>query len=74
MRRAANKEATRSRDVEDGHVRPGLRLAVESDQPAVRLQVGAQVGEMQVTIGGEQHVAKRFEHARLVPAEVIRED
>src|SRR5271166_3872224 len=61
--------------VQDGLARPGVAVAVQRGQPLVRLEIGPEVGQMQVVVSlRQQRVPQRSEDARLVAAEMIGED
>jgi len=54
---------------------PSVRVAVESNQSPVGLEIGAQVCEVHVVVTArEQHVAQGSENAGLKAAEMVGED
>src|SRR5499425_651034 len=72
---AIAREEARGGDVGDGFSRPRLLIRVELEEATVRLEVGAQIGEVHVVVAaGEQRVPHRLEDLRLVAAEVVGEE
>ena len=62
-------------DVQDGPSRPIVRIGVQLEQPAIRVEIGRKVREVHVVVpAGQQRLAQRLEDARLGATEVIRED
>src|SRR5262245_33672133 len=72
---AVARELARASHVKDGLARPLIAVRVQLEQPAIRLEVAREIGQVHVVVTARQEgLPQRFEDPRLIAAEVVRED